>query len=61
VAGRARRYGFVSEASHRFERGVDPELPRRALERATALVLELAGGARRPHQRNPSPRAPAAP
>ncbi|MBP6999082.1 MAG: phenylalanine--tRNA ligase subunit beta [Tepidiphilus sp.] len=48
VAGRARRYGFVSEASHRFERGVDPELPRRALERATALVLELAGGAAGP-------------
>ncbi|WP_028873843.1 phenylalanine--tRNA ligase subunit beta [Tepidiphilus margaritifer] len=48
VAGRARRYGFVSEASHRFERGVDPELPRRALERATALVLELAGGSAGP-------------
>jgi len=54
VAGRARRYGFVSEASHRFERGVDPELPRRALERATALVLELAGALPAPSTK-PSP------
>lgn len=44
VAGRARRYARQSDSSHRFERGVDPELQRRALERATALVLEVAGG-----------------
>ncbi|MGA9855332.1 MAG: phenylalanine--tRNA ligase subunit beta, partial [Gammaproteobacteria bacterium] len=44
IAGRARRYGLVSEASHRFERGVDPALPRRALERATALLLSIIGG-----------------
>jgi phenylalanyl-tRNA synthetase beta chain len=35
IAGRARRYGFVSDASHRFERGVDFGGTRRALERAT--------------------------
>ncbi len=44
IAGRARRYGFSSDASHRFERGVDFELAPRALERATQLVLELCGG-----------------
>jgi phenylalanyl-tRNA synthetase beta chain len=44
VAGRARKLGMHTDASHRFERGVDPELPARALERATALLVELAGG-----------------
>ena len=44
IAGRARRLGLHTDASHRFERGVDPQLPRRALERATALVLEIMGG-----------------
>ncbi|MBL8447752.1 MAG: phenylalanine--tRNA ligase subunit beta [Zoogloeaceae bacterium] len=44
VSGRARRYGFSSDASHRFERGVDFDLPRRALERATQLIRELCGG-----------------
>ena len=44
IAGRARSHGFVSDASHRFERGVDPELPRLALERATRLVLDICGG-----------------
>lgn len=44
IAGRARRYGFVSDASHRFERGVDFAATRRALERATQLVLEICGG-----------------
>ncbi|HET7587834.1 MAG TPA: phenylalanine--tRNA ligase subunit beta [Gammaproteobacteria bacterium] len=44
VAGRARRYGLHTDASHRYERGVDPELPRLALERATNLLLEIAGG-----------------
>lgn len=41
---RARHYGLHSESSHRFERGVDPELQREALERATALVLQICGG-----------------
>src|SRR5690606_3989941 len=44
IAGRARRYGLHTDASHRFERGVDPELPRRAIERATALILDISGG-----------------
>jgi len=44
VAGRARKLGLHTDASHRFERGVDPELPGKALERATALLVELAGG-----------------
>jgi phenylalanyl-tRNA synthetase beta chain len=44
IAGRARRYGLSSEAAHRFERGVDPALPRCALERATALLLDISGG-----------------
>jgi len=44
IMGRARRLGLHTDASHRFERGVDPELPRAALERATALLVEIAGG-----------------
>ncbi len=44
IAGRTRRYGFVSDASHRFERGVDFAGTRRALERATRLVLDICGG-----------------
>jgi phenylalanyl-tRNA synthetase beta chain len=48
IAGRARRYGFVSDASHRFERGVDFDGARRVLERASQLVLEICGGAAGP-------------
>lgn len=44
IAGRARRYGLQTDSSHRFERGVDFELQHRAMERATALLLELVGG-----------------
>lgn len=44
VAGIARRYGLHTDASHRYERGVDPQLPCTALERATALLLDIAGG-----------------
>jgi len=44
IMGRARKLGMHTDASHRFERGVDPELPRRALERATELLLSMAGG-----------------
>ncbi|MBT8096162.1 MAG: phenylalanine--tRNA ligase subunit beta [Woeseia sp.] len=44
MAGRARSYGMHTDASLRFERGVDPELPPRAIERATQLLLEIAGG-----------------
>jgi len=44
IAGRARRYGFGSDASHRFERGVDFGGTREALERATQLILQICGG-----------------
>jgi phenylalanyl-tRNA synthetase beta chain len=44
IMGRARKLGLHTDASHRFERGVDPELPRRALERASELLLTIAGG-----------------
>lgn len=44
IMGRARKLGLHTDASHRFERGVDPELPRRALERASELLLAIAGG-----------------
>jgi phenylalanyl-tRNA synthetase beta chain len=45
IAGRARRLGMLTDASFRFERGVDPELPARAIERATQLLVDIAGGA----------------
>jgi phenylalanyl-tRNA synthetase beta chain len=44
VAGRARRYGFGSDASYRFERGVDFGAARQALERASRLILDICGG-----------------
>ncbi len=44
IAGRARAYGLHTDSSHRFERGVDPELPQIAIERATYLLLEIVGG-----------------
>jgi phenylalanyl-tRNA synthetase beta chain len=44
IAGRARRYNFTSDASHRFERGVDFDNEVQGIERATALVLEICGG-----------------
>ena len=44
VAGKARSYGLHTDASHRFERGVDSNLAREAMERATALLLDIAGG-----------------
>ena len=44
IAGKARNYGMHTDASHRFERGVDYELPRLAIERATRLLLDIVGG-----------------
>jgi len=44
IAGRARQYGLHTDASHRYERGVDPQLQRDAMERATALIVEICGG-----------------
>ena len=40
IAGRARRFGLHTDASQRFERGVDPALPSLALDRAVALICE---------------------
>jgi phenylalanyl-tRNA synthetase beta chain len=44
MAGRARAYGMHTDASLRFERGVDPEGQGRAVERATELLLQISGG-----------------
>jgi phenylalanyl-tRNA synthetase beta chain len=60
VAGRARRLGLFTDAAQRFERGVDPSLPPIALERATALVLKIAGGEPGPLQITRVSEAPAA-
>ncbi|MBO5724310.1 MAG: phenylalanine--tRNA ligase subunit beta, partial [Lentisphaeria bacterium] len=40
----SRKLGLSSDASYRFERGVDPEMIRTASDRACAMILELAGG-----------------
>ncbi len=44
IAGRARNYGLHTDSSHRFERGVDYNLARTAMERATQLVIDICGG-----------------
>jgi len=44
IMGRPRRYNAHTDSAHRYERGVDPELQRRAIERATALLQQIAGG-----------------
>ena len=44
IAGTARRYGLHTDASHRYERGVDYELPAEAMERATDILLSIVGG-----------------
>ncbi|OTA15818.1 phenylalanine--tRNA ligase subunit beta [Xenorhabdus vietnamensis] len=44
IAGRARRYGLHTDASHRFERGVDPQLQHKAMEYATQLLVDICGG-----------------
>lgn len=60
VAGTGRRHKLASDALYRFERGVDPDLQRHALERATELTAQLCGGesgpvsqAGRSHQAEP--------
>ncbi len=45
IAGKSRQYGFGSDSSFRFERGVDYRLQADAIERATELVLQICGGA----------------
>ncbi|NOX52473.1 MAG: phenylalanine--tRNA ligase subunit beta [Gammaproteobacteria bacterium] len=44
IAGTARRYGLHTDASHRYERGVDFTLQSEAIERATQLLLDIVGG-----------------
>src|SRR6185437_10888435 len=58
IAWRARKLNMGTDAAHRFERGVDPELPRVALERATALILQVAGGKPGPILEAASPHLP---
>jgi phenylalanyl-tRNA synthetase beta chain len=50
VAGKARQFGLHTDSSHRFERGVDFNLQRRAIERATQLIMEIVGGSPGPVQ-----------
>jgi phenylalanyl-tRNA synthetase beta chain len=44
ISGKARSYSLHTDSSHRFERGVDPDLQVRAIERATRLLLTIVGG-----------------
>jgi len=44
IMGKARSYGLHTDSSHRFERGVSPDLQVKALERATQLIIEICGG-----------------
>lgn len=44
IIGKSRQYGLHTESSHRFERGVDPQLQENAIERASQLILQLCGG-----------------
>ncbi len=55
ILGRARRVGLATDASQRFERGVDYRGQRRAAERATALLLAICGGQAGPLQVVESP------
>jgi phenylalanyl-tRNA synthetase beta chain len=48
IAGKARHYGKHTDSSHRFERGVDHGLQVAAIERATALMLDICGGSAGP-------------
>ncbi|MCG8709960.1 phenylalanine--tRNA ligase subunit beta [Brenneria sp. 4F2] len=44
ITGRARRHGLHTDASHRYERGVDPAMQFNAMERATQLLIDICGG-----------------
>ena len=44
IAGRSRRFNFSTDAGHRFERGVDPDLTVEHIERITQLILDICGG-----------------
>jgi len=43
IAGRSRRFNFSTDAGHRFERGVDPELTVEHIERITQLIIDICG------------------
>jgi phenylalanyl-tRNA synthetase beta chain len=45
IAGRSRRFNFSTDAGHRFERGVDPELTVEHIERITQLIVDICGTA----------------
>ncbi|MEZ5475626.1 MAG: phenylalanine--tRNA ligase subunit beta [Steroidobacteraceae bacterium] len=55
IAGRGRRLGLVTDASQRFERGVDPAGQLRAMARATELLIQMAGGTAGPVRIDESP------
>ena len=44
IIGKARQFGMHTDASHRFERGADPDMQLHAIERATELLIAIAGG-----------------
>ncbi|MDP7537460.1 MAG: phenylalanine--tRNA ligase subunit beta [Methylococcales bacterium] len=44
MMGKARDLGLHTDSSHRFERGVDPFIQRRAIERASQMIIDIAGG-----------------
>jgi phenylalanyl-tRNA synthetase beta chain len=44
ILGKSRQYSLHTDASHRYERGVDPDLQHTAMHRATALLLDMVGG-----------------
>ncbi len=56
IAGKARDFGLHTESSHRFERGVDPQLAKRAIERASELIQTYAGAKVGPVTEVASPR-----
>jgi len=44
IMGRARQYGMHTDASHRYERGVDPAMAPQAMDRLSALIVQICGG-----------------
>lgn len=44
IMGKARSYGLQTDSAARFERGVDPDMPVKAMERATQLIVSICGG-----------------
>ncbi len=44
IRGKGRVHGLHTDASHRFERGVDPQIQHKVMDRATHLILDICGG-----------------